>query len=59
MAKRPNPTPERVRENDGSSRRLKVKLAEALARRLTVSDWKKLALEHELDEEIESHPRFL
>lgn len=51
--------PEHIQEDDGLSGRFKVKLAEALSRRMDESEWKKFAILHGLAERITEHPRFL
>lgn len=51
--------PHHIQANDTLSRRFKVRLAEALSRRLDESDWKKFSTLHGLDERISDHHRFL
>lgn len=54
-----NSIPERILEDETLAGRFKVKLAEALARRMDESEWKKFAVLHGLSDRIIEHPRFL
>lgn len=54
-----NTIPQHIQDDDALAGRLKLKLTEAVSRRLDESDWKKFSMLYGLDDYITDHHRFL